>query len=192
MEKKFRYNKNQRFLIPPINVSANRDRKGLSTIVVTVILVALSMAAIVLVWSFVQNLIKKQISTSESCFGNSDKVTLNRQYTCYEKVGTAYKLRFSLAVGDVTVNKVIVSVSYGGNIKSYQITNTGQTITNLLMYSGTTPSIIVLPGKNAGLTYVGSGFDSKIDSVQIAPVIGETQCEASDSISEIVDCAFMS
>jgi hypothetical protein len=164
------------------------SKKGLSAIVITVILVALSMAAIVMVWAFVNNMIKKQISSSESCFGNAEKVTLNRQYTCYEQTGSSYKLRFSLSIGDVQVDRVIVSLSSAGTTKSYQITNLNQTIPNLVMYSGTNPTNVILPEKNAGLTYNVTGFTSKIDSIQIAPVIGETTCEVSDSLSEIDSC----
>jgi hypothetical protein len=164
------------------------SKKGLSAIVITVILVALSMAAIVMVWAFVNNMIKKQISSSESCFGNAEKVTLNRQYTCYEQTGSNYKLRFSLSIGDVQVDRVIVSLSSAGTTKSYQITNLNQTIPNLVMYSGTNPTNVILPEKNAGLTYNVTGFTSKIDSIQIAPVIGETTCEVSDSLSEIDSC----
>jgi len=192
MAKKFHYknrkDKNQRFF--HYN-SSTKNRKGLSTIVVTLILVVLSMAAIVLVWGFVNNLLKKQIHSSESCFGNAEKITLNRQYTCYEQSGSNYKLRFSLSVGDINVSKIIVSVSSGGSVKSYQITNTAQTITNLVMYSGTTPANVILPGGNSGLTYNATGFTTKIDSIQIAPVISGTQCEVSDALSEIENCMFM-
>jgi len=191
MVKKFHYknrkDKNQRFF--HYN-SSTKNRKGLSTIVVTLILVALSMAAIVLVWGFVNNLLKKQIHSSESCFGNAEKITINRQYTCYEQTGSNYKLRFSLSVGDINVSKIVVSVSSGGSVKSYNIVN-GTVITNLAMYSGVNPSTILLPFENAGLTYNATGFTSKIDSIQIAPVISGTQCEVSDALSEIENCIFM-
>lgn len=191
MAKKFHYknhkDKNQRFSY--YNFST-KNRKGLSTIVVTLILVALSMAAIVLVWGFVNNLLKKQIHSSESCFGNAEKITINRQYTCYEQTGSNYKLRFSLSVGDINVSKIVVSVSSGGSVKSYNIMN-GTAISNLAMYSGVNPSTILLPLENAGLTYNATGFTTKIDSIQIAPVISGTQCEVSDAISEIENCIFM-
>ena len=168
-----------------------RDKKGLSTIVITVILIALSMAAVVLVWGFVNNLIKKQIGSSESCFGNFDKVQLNKQYTCYEDLGGGnYALRFSLTIGDVKVDKVIISVSSASAVKSYEITNEEQTITNLANYpSGTTN--VKLPDKNAGLTYRATGFDATMDMIRIAPVIGENQCEVSDSLSEIESCELL-
>jgi hypothetical protein len=161
------------------------NKKGLSAIVITVILIALSMAAIVLVWVFVNNMIKGQIKSSESCFGNFDKVSINEQYTCYD--AAAQSIRFSLIVGDIDVDKIIVSVSSASAVKSYEITNTAGAVTGLLMYpSGSTN--IVLPGKNAGLTYRATGFTSTADLIQIAPVIGGTQCETSDSVSEIEPC----
>lgn len=166
----------------------SKSKKGLSTIVITVILIALSMAAIVLVWGFVNNLVKGQIKSSESCFGNYDKVQINGQYTCYKRVGTNYNLRFSLIIGDIDVDKVIVSISSESAVKSFEITNTNQTISGLEMYSPEDTNVI-LPGKNSGLTYnVTTLFSEKIDSIQIAPVINDDLCEVSDSISEIEDC----
>ncbi|MCL5018564.1 MAG: hypothetical protein M1416_02230 [Candidatus Pacearchaeota archaeon] len=170
------------------NLQFKKDKRALSTIVITVILIALSMAAVVLVWGFVNNLIKKQIGSSESCFGNYDKITLNKQYTCYDS--DLQEFRFSLSIGDVTADKVIVSVSSASEVKSYEITNEEQTITGLENYpSGTTT--IKLPVKNAGLTYSASGFTSVVDLVRIAPAIGGTQCEISDSLSQIEDCSLL-
>ena len=168
-----------------------RSKRGLSTIVVTLILVVLRMAAIALVWSFVSNLLKKQTAESEACFGNTEKISINRQYTCYEQISASnYKLRFSLSVGDIKISKIVVSVSSAGSVKSYNIVN-GTTISNLVMYSGTNPATILLPMENSGLTYNATGFNAKIDSLQIAPVISGTQCDVSDSVLEIENCVFM-
>ncbi len=171
------------------NSSSNffQNKKGLSAVVITVILIALSMAAIVIVWTFVNNMVKKQISSSESCFGNFDKVKINQQYTCYEKISdTEYKIRFSLMIGDIETDKVIVSVSSANAIKSYEITNEDQQDIGLTTYpSG---GEVKLPEKNAGLTYIATGFNSAIDLIQIAPVIGGNQCEISDSLSYVEEC----
>ena len=147
------------------------DKHALSAIVITVILIALSMAAIIVVWVFVNNMIKKQISSSESCFGNFDKVKLNQQYTCYDSVNSI--LRFSLNIGNIEVDKVIVSVSSASAVKSYEITSTNQTFDDLVMYSRTNPTQVSLPGENSGLTYNATGFSSSIDLVQISPVINK-------------------
>jgi hypothetical protein len=143
------------------------------------------------VWTLVQNVIKKQIGSSESCFGNYEKVQINKQYTCYERISSDnYNLRFSLSIGDVTVDKVRVSVSSASAVKSYDITNTPQLTSGLLMYPSNNTNI-VLPEKNAGVTYKAFGFTGKIDSIQIAPVISGNLCEVSDSFSEIEDCVLL-
>jgi len=166
-----------------------KNRRGLSAIVITVILIALSMAAVVLVWTFISNVLNKEIKTTESCFASFDKVQINRQYTCYESSSDI--LRFSLSVGDVKVDKIVVSVSSASAIKSYEIAN-GTTISGLSMYSGDDPDTIILPNKNSGLTYNATGFSSNVDLIQIAPVIGGSSCDVSDTISQIEDCTFFS
>jgi len=168
-----------------------KNRGGLSTIVVTLILVVLSLVAVGVVWGFVSNIINKQISSSQSCFGNYDKVKINGQYTCYEISGTNYNLRVSLSMGDVQVDKVIVSVSSAGTSNSYAITNTAQNIAGLTPYPTGTSNLVVLPGKNAGLTYKATGFTSKIDSIKIAAVINGNQCDISDTLTQIEDCSLL-
>ena len=190
MAKKF-YKKNaKRGLKPTIFPMKNRkNSKGLSTIVITLIIILVSIVAVGIVWAFVNNMIKNQIRDSESCYGNYDKIKINGMYTCFERISAAnYNLRFSLSMGDISVDKVIVSVSSAGNVNSYQITNTAQNIINLVMYSGTNPANVILPAKNAGLTYNATGFSAKIDSIEIAPYIQGTLCGVSDSVSEIEDC----
>ncbi|OGI12485.1 hypothetical protein A3K64_04200 [Candidatus Micrarchaeota archaeon RBG_16_36_9] len=163
------------------------SKKGLSTVVVTLILIALSMMAVMLIWTFINKMIRSQIESSESCFGNYDKVQINGEYTCYEENGGAYNLRFSLMIGDVKVDKVRVSVSSESTVKGYEIAGGNETIEGLAMYpSGS--MLINLPAKNAGVTYRATGFTSRIDSIRIAPVIGGTVCEVSDSIAEIENC----
>lgn len=166
-----------------------QNRKGLSSIVTTVILIALSLAGVVIVWGFVNNFINDEIGSSQSCFGNYDKVKLNKQYTCYEALeGGGYNLRFSLSVGDIDVDKVTVLVSSESAVKSYVITNENQTISGLTKYPSGISSV-TLPEKNSGISYRATGFDSKIDSIEIAPTIDGNLCEVSDSFAEIDNCA---
>jgi len=169
-----------------------KKKRGLSAIVITVIMVALSLAAIVLVWGFVNNLIKKQIHSSESCFGTYGKISINGQYTCYEELGeNNFKLRLSLTVGDINLEKVVISVSSASAVKSFEIGVIPKEIPNLVMYAGPNPQKVSLPEKNAGLTYNATGFTGKIDTIKIAPFVGGNLCDVSDSLSEIENCALL-
>ena len=169
---------------------SNKKKKGLSTIVTTLILIVLSLVAIGTVWTFANSLIQKQISSSQSWFGVSDKFKINGEYTCYSKVGSTYNLRFSLSIGDINVDKLIVGVSSASSSQTYTLTNNDQAISGLSYYPSGTP--VKLPDKNAGRTYLASTtLTDQINSIKIAPVISGTQCEIADSISDIQDCALI-
>lgn len=163
-------------------------KTGLSGVITAVIMIALVMAAAAIVWGVVNNVIRGQMKNAESCFGNYDKVTINSIYTCYDS--TADTFQFSLDIGDIEVDSVIISVSSAGSTNGYTLTNTEQTISGLANYESTGfgTDLIKLPGKNAGKTYVANGFTEKPDLIKIAPVIDGQQCEISDSVSGIEVC----
>lgn len=165
-------------------------KKGLSTIVTTLILIVISMTAIALIWTVVNNMIKNSTSQTEACFNSYEKVKLNPMYTCYEEIDPLnYHVRFSLSVGDVSIDKVIVGIASGGTVRTYKLNNTLQQFPDLQYYPAGVQ--VKLPDKNAGLTYVASGFSAKPDLVQIAPVINDKQCDISDSLTEIENCLLL-
>jgi flagellin-like protein len=178
------------------------SKRGLSGVITTVLMIALVLAAVAIVWGIVNNTLKDQVESSQSCFGNFDKVTLNRIYTCYDLNPDSDPLtddgivQFSLSIGDIEVDEVIVSIAAGGTTGGYTITNLeDETDTNLANYnpddeiqSGFGTDLIKLPGKTAGKTYVAQTFTSAPDLIQIAPVLNGQQCEVSDTISSIEPC----
>jgi hypothetical protein len=165
-------------------------KKGLSTIVITMLLIGISIAAVALVWGVTSSMVKGQIKNSEACFGNFDKIKLNGEYTCYELVGTNYYLRFAIGLSDIRPEKIIASISSSGESKSYTILNSTGTVAGLTRYpSGSTS--IALPEKNGGFTYRAGPFTGPIDSIRVAPVMAGVQCEVSDSITEFVNCELL-
>src|SRR3989338_6758243 len=146
-------------------------KKGLSTIIVTVLLVGLSLAIVGIVWGVVNGMVKKQLGSTESCFNIYGKVSINGLYTCYNR--TDSKTHFSINIGDINVDKVIVAILSTGNTKTFTITNDAQTIENLANYGSTGFGIdsIILPGKNSGQTYIAQGFPDVPGVIKISPVI---------------------
>jgi hypothetical protein len=147
------------------------------------------MVIVVAVWVVVNNLVKSGLGESEACFGILEKVNLNSRYTCYDSVPDEFW--FSISIGDIDVDKILVGISAEGSSVTFEISKTSSEIDNLVMYS-TRSSSIILPSKNAGLTYVlnitGAGFSVAPDSISIAPVINDVQCSISDSMYEIDRC----
>ncbi len=191
MARKLLYKKTPKTGLRP-TIFPKKNRKGLSAIVTTLILVALSMGAMVLIWTVINKMIQRQTGHTEACFGNYEKVTLNALYTCYTEIGIDnYEVRFSLKIGDISnVEKVIVGLSSASAVKSYQITNTEQLLEGLAPYPAGTGNV-KLPEPNAGLSYVTS-MTSKPDLINIQPVINGETCEMSDSLSEIENCNLIS
>lgn len=176
-------------------MNAMNNKKGLSEVVGVVIMIMLVIAAVAIVWTTVNVLIKKGIDTAESCSDISGKIELNGYYTCYyynllDTNPNYQRVRFSITRKDIDIDEVIVAISEGGATQSYTITTTAQTISGLEKDDGTTDNI-VLPDKNAGLSYRATGYDDFPDMIEISPVINGKQCEVVDSINEIDDCALL-
>ncbi|MBU2104533.1 MAG: hypothetical protein KKF67_02035 [Nanoarchaeota archaeon] len=167
----------------------NKNKAGISTIIATVILIGLVIVAIGIIWVSIRGVIIKQIESTELCFGNYDKVNLNSLYTCYDV--SSDSMRISLSIGDIEVNKVLISISGTGTTKNFGISNNASLIGGVTNYPSGTASI-QLPGKNSGLTYVydlsTGGFIGKPDKIEITPVIEDQQCEISDSLLAIENC----
>jgi flagellin-like protein len=163
-------------------------RKGLSTIIATLIMIALVLVATGIVWAAINNMISNRTEKAQKCFevGFSEKVGINEDYTCYNSTNDSFQ--FSISVWDVDLDGILVSVTSAGISKSYTLTNTPQVIDGLLLYPNREIQTY-LPGKNGGLTYIATGFPTEIDSIKIAPIVGEEQCDVSDQIHQIEDCS---
>jgi flagellin-like protein len=163
----------------------NFNRKGVSEIIATVIIIALVLLITGIVWTAVNGLIQSRIGNAEACFGNFNKITLDKQFTCYDS--NLKETRFMIVVGDVNVDEVLVSVSSNSSSQSFKLSNTEQTISGLTYLNGT--AAVRLPEKNGGTTFVYT-FDGA-RTIKIAPIISGNQCEVSDSIPALDDCSLL-
>jgi len=166
----------------------NYKKKGLSGIVTAVVLIALVIAATAIVWVFVRNLVEEKLEGSGSCIDIFGKVSLNNRYTCYNS--SSSEILFSISIGEIDVDEVLVSISGDGTTKSFKIGNEAKPIDGLTNYPDGSPNI-KLPGKNGGLTYIASDSNQP-DLIEIAPIIKGEQCGVSDSLSEIDNCLSVS
>ncbi len=166
------------------------SKKGLSTIIVTVLLIGLTVVAVGIVWAVVNNLINERISNTEACFGNFGEVTINPEYTCYKDnpEGQDDEFQFSISIGNIDVESVLVGISTKETSKTYTIPGTYPNEVKKYGTGGAWGEALLLPGKNGGMTYVTKAFTKKPDSVKIIPVINGEQCDVSDVLNEIDLC----
>ncbi len=162
-----------------------KNKKALSPIIATILMIALVLAAITIIWRIVDNLLEENIEESQSCFGIFDKAEINYEYTCYNS--TSGELYFSINIKDLNLTKMLISVASDVGSKSYTLTNQMKTIPGLLSYPNR-GNQVVLPSANSGLTYISTDFSEKPDSIKIAPIVNDDQCEISDAINGIEYC----
>jgi flagellin-like protein len=168
----------------------NSNKKGLSAIITVLLLIALTVAVVAIVWVVVNNLVTDELEGAGSCFGVLDKVNLDSRYTCYD--GTGNELWFSISIGDIEVDEVLVSISGEGTSSGFKINSTDSQITNVVSYPSRSADV-KLPGKNSGRTYIfdldAAGFTEMPDSIEIAPIISGNQCGISDTMQQFDSCS---
>lgn len=167
-----------------------KNKRGLSAVIGAIILIALAVASVSIIWVVVKNMIEGNIEQTESCgVKNFDKVNINNEFTCYNY--SSEEFRFSINIGDIEVDELLISISTEEETKSFRINEDGSSYPELRSYRGEYGSIIRPPVKDAGLTYVadmnkiGIGIPK---SIKIAPSVDGKQCEVSDSLYEIDNC----
>ncbi|MEM4325793.1 MAG: hypothetical protein QXU40_00635 [Candidatus Pacearchaeota archaeon] len=168
-------------------------KRGVSGVVTTLILIGLSILALLIIWASISDFIKKEVNKSEKCFKVIDKVTLNKQKTCYNPI--TKQVHFFVEVGDVEIDGLLVGISSDKVGKSFVIRKEGVRIDGVSMYNGS--ELIILPEKEGGLEYVYNteqinnenteNFYPRI--LQISPIIGQFQCDVSDTMNEIDVCS---
>lgn len=163
------------------------NKKAISGIVATVFMIGLVMAIAAIVWVVVTNLVTEELEGAGTCMDVLDKVNINGEYTCYNY--TSQEFQFSIGLGDVEIEKIVVAISLEGTTSQYEIPKETLPVPGLKFYKGT--NNIKLPKKNEGFTYVAEGIESLPDSIKIYPVIGEQQCDAADTLSDIPDCTLL-
>jgi len=174
-----------------LNILFNKtNKRGLSAVIATILLVALTMAVAGIVWVVVNNLVQEKIKTTESCKILTE-VELNPAYTCYNQTTGNDELWFSINVGEVEkLEDIFVSISGQGTSSTFKIKDNPA---ELSYYPDRTKPVDI-PGKNSGLTYIyllPASFTEAPDSLEIAPIINGEQCEVSSSITQFDSCSLL-
>ena len=170
------------------------NKRGISPVIVTILLIALVLVIIGIVWTVVNNLVKDQIEGVESCTGVIGEVSLNSIYTCFES-GTTPNVTFSVTRSNIDVDEIIVSIfGEGGTIKSFILNSTSQILTgelvNYALIRSDRTTGTALPIKNEGKTYVyiGGGFSNVPDRVELSVTINGNSCGVIDTMEEVSSC----
>jgi len=161
-------------------------KKAVSTIIATVLLIALVLAITSIVWVVARNIVEKNLDEAESCLEVFNKVELNQLYTCYTEIDSATtQTKFSVKVGEINLDKIILSVS-GGNVKTIELNY----IDNANLEAVGTGSDTKIPTTNSGKTYKikTDYFKLKPDRIEIIPFVNGDSCGVVSVINSIESC----
>jgi flagellin-like protein len=169
------------------NISYSKNKKGLSEIVSVIIIILLVISLSAIVWGVVNKLVKDKTEQISSCFDAdfSNSVLFNNDYTCFDS--SLKEMQFSLEIGDLDIDKVVISISYGGSSRTFTLTNEDEIITNIFTYPSR-QQYVSLPGRNSGKTYIVTEINAFPDWIKVVPYVNGKQCETSDTINNPYDC----
>jgi len=164
------------------------NKRAVSAIIATVLLIMLTLVVVGVVWAIVNNIVRENISQTESC-GILNEVELNPRYTCYNQTSGNDELWFYIEVGEIEkLEDIYVSISGQVTGSSFKITDDPAE----LYYYNRTPAGTSIPEKGSGQGYIyvlPSSFTTAPDRITLAPIINGKQCDVSSSISEFDACS---
>lgn len=165
-----------------LNYFFKKNKGGLSAVVTATILILLVVSSGALIWVMINKTVETKLGTAKTCNEIFDKVSLNSRFTCYNL--SSNEVQVSINVGDVDeLDKIIISVGSDLDTESFTLTNTTKLISGVRNYGSSSEDAVKMPDKNAGNTYIVSGFTEIPTQVQISPSANENICGTADRIS---------
>ncbi|MCA9487510.1 MAG: hypothetical protein KC516_00960 [Nanoarchaeota archaeon] len=169
------------------------NKKALSAVVGTLVLIGVTMAAAALVLGFVRFFVQDKLTNSKGCLDILEKIELNEDYTCYNSSTTEgnEKVLVSLSRGEVSLDSVIITISSEYESKTFSLTDFQETISGVLPYGFSEAQTVSLPGNESGKTYVVDWPLSNygvVQTVEIAPVIDGKACEVLEKMDTLANC----
>jgi|WetSurMetagenome_2_1015567.scaffolds.fasta_scaffold70376_3 flagellin-like protein len=141
------------------------EKKAVSEIIATVLLVLITVVAVSLVAVFLVPFIKDKMKEKE-CYDAIDKLTIeNGKYTCFNDTETRIMVKRSIN-GDLEIQGIIVSLRQNSSSSVYKIYNNSETDGVKMWGSGN----IKIPGPGGAQTYV---FNIVSNYVSIAPILAD-------------------
>jgi FlaG/FlaF family flagellin (archaellin) len=160
-----------------------QNKKGLSTVIAILIIIAITLIATTIVWGVAKSVIDERVEYSEACsLALLENLKIDTVYTCYREntASPSGILRLYLNIGNIELEKVMTYITYRGETKVYELNKTRY---DLSKNSGKKYDISL-----TDVGFVLSEGENKIDAVKIAPVIKGQQCAILDSFYQIPIC----
>ena len=141
------------------------NKKGISAVVATVLIILITVAAVTIIWAAVIPMISNKLESGTVCLEAVSQVQLlDEGWTCKSSDGANVSIQVRHGAKLFDLADIQVLISAGGDTTVFEVMNDTTTLV---------PNVIVLPGVNEEKVYVinTSLISGTIDEVQIAPVV---------------------
>jgi hypothetical protein len=167
-----------------------KKKRAVSTLVATVLLILITVAAVSVVWTSVRLMISNVVPT-QACLNARLTIATTQGYTCAIN-GTVEKevqVMVSRAAEEFNLAGVSLVVSGGGQSKKFTFKE--GTTDALLKMKGDAlmGGILTLPNANEERTYIANitGFLTKMEEIKIAPIVKvgttEKECDVTSTVA---------
>ena len=159
-------------------------KKGLSQIISTVLLIAISVGLIGGIWVTVDTFVNERLDDTKNCYNLLGKIEFNNDYICYNS--TAKTLLFSISIGEANISEALVVVEYEKYSNEFSLNDELSRIENLTFYKSTELNVS-LPPANGGRSYI---LNTTVipERIEISPKIQGKYCEVADSVEYFPYC----
>jgi len=160
---------NYKFKMPAEKIRKLGERKALSPVITTVLLILVSVTAIVIISGVIIPFVRDSLSGSKECFETADQLEIDTaSVTCYyEDAGEMIaKITIKRGVKETEIERFKISVFGGGSSDSFDI-KTGETGVKMLDDS----TEIEIPDPGEEKTYSLTTDLTTIESAEVYPVM---------------------
>jgi flagellin-like protein len=160
------------------------NKKGISAIVATVLIILITVAAVTIIWAAIIPMISNELGGATECFDASAALTVISDYSCFNETTGVVEVQVARATGDFTLVGLDISVGLAGSSETVKINATSVPDSN-----GAKVYTINTTGEK-GNTYGNISLDGA-DSASVAAWVeaGQTEklCDGS-AVTEIRAC----
>ncbi len=168
------------------------NKRGISPVIATVLLVALTIGLGAVVWTTFQSIVRDNISQTSACseYLTGDQIFLVPEFTCFDS--NAQELRIGIGRGEKNLERLSVSIRGVAMSTRFDLFEDPHALPFLRVSNGTYENPVALPSKRSGVTYVYATQAQNIGkprAIQITPYVSEGACPFTDSLTEISECS---
>lgn len=148
-----------------MNIFNLSNKRGISAIVATVLIILITVAAVTIIWAAIIPLVSNQLERGTVCLDATSQVTLpDKGYSCTNDTGSWVQVK--LGSKDVNIGDFQLVLSKGGSSSTYEVISS--TVVTLTNGSG----VSSVPGVNEEVVYIVTDTGAiNASSVSIAPIV---------------------